>query len=190
MKKRAEDVDRTRRRITEAAVRLHTTVGPANTTISAVAEEAGVTRLTVYNHFPDEEQLFIACSEHWNSLHPGPDPSTWTGLCNLVERARTGLAELYGWYAENGDDFFPVYRDFDAMPRPTQDAMRMAQAAAADALVQGAGLRGHAKRRLRAVAGHLVSFWTWRSLAVDQGLETEEAIDVAVRFFGCSIEAS
>ena len=53
MQRRAAQVDETRLKITEAAVRLHTTVGPSQTSIAAVAEEAGVTRLTVYRHFAD-----------------------------------------------------------------------------------------------------------------------------------------
>ena len=78
-RRRAELEDETRRRITEAAVELHGTVGPARTTISAVAERAGVQRATLYRHFPDEEALFDACSSHWAAQHPLPDLADWAG---------------------------------------------------------------------------------------------------------------
>ena len=72
MRARQESVEQTRLRITEATMHLHETLGPAATTVSAIAEEAGVTRLTVYRHFPDDEALFAACSAHWRELHPRP----------------------------------------------------------------------------------------------------------------------
>ena len=79
MKKRAELEAATRRRITESAVALHGTVGPARTTMSAVAEHAGVRRSTLYRHFPDETSLFAACSAHWAAQHPVPDIEAWAG---------------------------------------------------------------------------------------------------------------
>lgn len=182
MRKRAEAMDRTRRRITEAAVRLHTTIGPAHTTISAIAKEAGVTRLTVYNHFSDEDELFTACSAHWTEAHPGPDPDAWRTIADPGERARIAFAELYGWYEANGADLLPIHRDLDAMPDVVRSGMAEADATAADALIHGTRLRGAARRRYRAVAGHLVAFQTWRSIAVEQELGTAAAVDLAVAF--------
>ena len=182
MRKRAEDVEQTRRRIIEAAVRLHTTVGPANTTISDLAEEADVTRLTVYRHFPDVEHLFIQCSRHWLSLHPPPDPATWRAIPDLHKRAKHALTELYGWYTDNAGELFPLRRDVAAMPQPFQNRIRATTRAYADAVVYGARVSGSARRRLRAAAGHVVDYWTCRSLTVDQGLRPAEAVEVAVRF--------
>lgn len=181
MRRRAELVDETRRRITEAAVRLHTTVGPANTTISTVAEEAGVTRLTVYRHFPDLEHLFAACRSHWFGLHPPPSPSAWAAIPRLEDRARTGLGELYGWFLENADDLFPITRDAMTMPEPVRHARARESAAIAAALLGGDIVEGPAGRTLRAAAGHLARYWTWRSLVVDQGLPNDEAVELAVR---------
>jgi AcrR family transcriptional regulator len=181
MRRRAELVDETRQRITEATVRLHTTVGPANTSISAVAEEAGVTRLTVYRHFPDLEHLFAACQGHWFSLHPPPDPTTWRAIPDLDERARRAFAELYGWYGRNAEDLFPINRDEAAWPPQVQDQRRAGSAARAAAIVDGHAPDGPRGRLLRAVAGHLVNYWTWRSLVVDQGLHDDAAVDLAVR---------
>ena len=79
MRRRAEQVDRTRQRIVEATVELHGSVGPAATTIAAIAEAAGVTRLTVYRHFPDEDALFAARSAHWLARQQLPDPAAWPG---------------------------------------------------------------------------------------------------------------
>jgi AcrR family transcriptional regulator len=181
MRRRAELVVETRQRITEAAVRLHTTVGPANTSISTVAEEAGVTRLTVYRHFPDLDHLFAACRSHWFGLHPPPDAAAWPAIPDLETRARRALTELYGWYSRNANDLYPINRDEPAMPPGVQVERRAASAAMATALIDGLVADGPRGLTLRAVAGHLVSYWTWRSLVVDQHLSTAEAVDLAVR---------
>ncbi len=181
MRRRAELVDGTRRRIVEAAIHLHTTVGPANTSISTVADEAGVTRLTVYRHFPDIEELFAACRGHWFDLHRPPDVAAWRAIPDLEVRARRAFGELYGWYRENADDLYPINRDAMTMPAGAQEARRAESAALADALVGGHAGGGRDGRALRAVAGHLVSYWTWRSLVVEQGLTNEAAVDLAVR---------
>ncbi len=181
MRRRAVLVDETRERIVEAAVRLHTTVGPSRTSISTVADAAGVTRLTVYRHFPDLEHLFVACTSHWFAAHPPPDPAAWRAIPDLSDRARQGFGELYGWFGRNGDDLFPINRDEASIPREAQERRRASSARYAAALVDGHAARGRTGHALRAIAGHLVSFWTWRSLVVDQGLSSNEAVDLAVR---------
>ena len=80
MKRRAELEEETRRRITESAVALHEELGPAQTSISAIADRAGVRRSTVYRHFRDEEELFDACSSHWRSENPPPDVGAWAAI--------------------------------------------------------------------------------------------------------------
>jgi AcrR family transcriptional regulator len=180
MRRRAELVDDTRQRIVEAAVRLHTSVGPANTSISGVAEEAGVTRLTVYRHFSDLEHLFVACRADWIKKHHPPDPREWAAIPDLGARARRVFTDLYGWFGQNADDLYPINRDEAAMPNATQEARRAESAALISALVGTAGT-GDDGRVLRAVAGHLAGYMTWRSLVVDQGLAPDLAIEVAVR---------
>src|SRR5215467_379211 len=98
MKRRAELEEQTRRRITESAVALHEELGPALTSISAIAERAGVRRSTVYRHFPDETALFAACSSHWRATNPPPDPAIWEHIDDPGERSRTALRELYAFY--------------------------------------------------------------------------------------------
>ncbi len=183
MSKRAEDVEETRRRITEAAVRLHTTIGAGQTTISALAEEAGVTRLTVYRHFPTDDDLFRSCGAHWMREHPRPDVEKWRAIDSISKRARVALTELYDWFQTNGDDQLILRRDVDAMPAWAAASMREVDAHAAEALVAGTPLRGAARKRLRAAAGHAVSFDTWRSLVVDQGLDNEQAVALMVDLF-------
>lgn len=175
-------MDQTRQRITEAAVRLHTTVGPAATTISGIADEAGVTRVTVYRHFRDEEELFAACTQHWAQLHPQPDIEAWRAIPEVDRRVHRALRQLYGWYSDNRDDLLPLKRDVDAIPASVQEAVRARDDAMADVLVEGWRLRGAARRRARAAAGHVVSFWTWRSLVVGQGLSSAQAAQLAAAF--------
>jgi len=189
MQRRAEQVDQTRLRITEAAVRLHTTVGPAHTSIASVAEEAGVTRLTVYRHFADLDALFAACRAHWSARNPRPDARAWPAIPDLEVRARRAFGELYGWYRDHADELYPINRDAAAMPVSAQQATQAGNRALAEALIAGhAGADTDPDanpdpdgRLLRAVARHLVDFLTWRSLVVQQGLDDREAIDVAVR---------
>ena len=189
MRRRADLADQTRLRITEAAMRLHTSVGPSKTSVSAVAEEAGVTRLTVYRHFQDQGELFEACSRHWFTLNPAPDPAAWRSIPVLEDRARVAFSELYGWYRACGDELFPIYRDMAMVPASAQDAMRARSRERADALIDGLSVPRTAKRRLRAVAGHLVGLMTWRSLAIEQGLDEDEAVDVAVRMLSAASDS-
>lgn len=185
MVKRAEQVEATRQRIVDATVDLHSTVGPASTTISAIAEKAGVTRLTVYRHFPDLEALFAACGQRWAERHPAPDPSRWPEIRDLDARARHGLEELYGWYRDSGDALRPILRDLEMLPPDVQQETHNEFQAYADALVIGSGVRGRARRRLRATAGLVVSYFTWHSLTLEQGLDDREAVELAVRLLTC-----
>src|SRR5215207_8188944 len=97
-RKRAASQAQTRRRITEAAMELHGTVGPARTTISAIADRAGVRRATVYRHFPDERALFQACSGMFAKANPPPDPAQWSSIDHPERRLAVALDALYGWY--------------------------------------------------------------------------------------------
>ncbi len=113
---RARQEADTRRRITEAAVELHRTVGPASTKITDVAELAGVSRMTVYNHFPTEFELFMACSTHWATQNPFPDPERWAAIDGPPERLVSALKELYEWYGLKEDMLGKVFRDIPVLP--------------------------------------------------------------------------
>jgi AcrR family transcriptional regulator len=167
MTRRAELEEETRRRITESAVALHEQVGPAQTSITAIAELAGVRRSTVYRHFPDENALFAACSSHWRALNPPPDPDAWTAVRDPAARTQTALQELYAFYGRTHRMYESLLRDETVVP-----AVRMA----------GRGLRGDAARRTRAAIGHAVAFPTWRSLTEEQGLPHDDTVGLMCRF--------
>jgi AcrR family transcriptional regulator len=179
-RRRAQLEEETRLRITEATVDLHGSIGPARTTISAVADRAGVQRATVYRHFPDEEALFGACSSHWMAQHPLPDPAAWAAIEDPDERLRTALGELYQWYNRGDYMLEKTTRDVALVPalRPSMDGFRGWLDAAADALLRGRPERGARRRRLRAAVGHALAFETWRSLARHQRMSQSETIEL------------
>ncbi len=178
MRRRAEQVDHTRQRIVEATVELHGSVGPAATTIAAIAEAAGVTRLTVYRHFPDDAALFGACSAHWIARQQLPDPGAWSRIDGPAARLRTGLADLYRFYRAGAGMLTCLYRDFAALPEEHQQALRDQDTLFRNVLTAPFGRAGDEHRRRCAVIGHAISFWTWRSLCLDHGLTDTEAVDV------------
>jgi AcrR family transcriptional regulator len=178
LKERARSQAETRSRIVRAAVDLHTSVGPARTTVSAIAERAGVQRHTVYAHFPDDRALFRACSLHWSDRHPRPDPQRWLELDAPDERLRGVLLDLYAWYEEVEDDLVVLLRD----TTPPAHADALAEAAEATAALVGPLARGRPRRKLvRAALGHAVEFETWRSLVRRQGLSRRQAVDAMLR---------
>jgi AcrR family transcriptional regulator len=182
MRKRAEQVDQTHQRIVEAAVHLHGTVGPAATTIAGIAEQAGVTRLTVYRHFPDEVALYLACSSHWLAQRVPPDPDAWAKLADPADRLRAGLADLYRFYRQGAAMLTLGDRDKHALPPPIQQEVDRIDRHYRDVLVEpfaGSCTRAQ-RRRLRAVVGHAVSFGTWRSLCLQHGLSDREAVEAMV----------
>jgi AcrR family transcriptional regulator len=175
-KRRAELEEETRRRITESAMELHGTVGPAHTSISAVAERAGVRRSTVYRHFPDELALFTACSSHWAELNPLPDLASWESIRDPGERLRVALDELYGFYRRTEAMMDNLHRD-EEIPVVKQlfTPFRKYLAVARDVLVRGRRERGRRREEARAAMGHALAYTTWRSLTREQGLDDSQA---------------
>jgi AcrR family transcriptional regulator len=180
LKERARRQAETRSRIVQAAVDLHTSIGPARTTVSAIAERAGVQRHTVYAHFPDDRTLFRACSMHWRDQHPRPDARRWLELDLPEQRLRGVLLDLYAWYEEVESDLAVFLRDATLVPA---NAEALAEAAEATAALVGAVTRGWPRRKIvRAAIGHAVEFETWRSLVRGQGLSRQQAVDAMLRF--------
>lgn len=178
MKRRAELEEQTRTRITESTVALHEELGPARTSISAVAERAGVRRSTVYRHFPDEEALFAACSSHWRAANPPPDPRAWATIEDPAERLELALRELYAFYRRTEGMYTSLLRDEAVVPvvhRLLDDFYGYLRAIQ-DVLITGRALRGRAARRTRAAIGHALAFPTWRSLTHDQELSDADAV--------------
>ena len=179
---RAEQEEATRERITEAAVKLHGSVGPARTTVSGVAQEAGVQRATVYRHFPDEESLFAACSAHYWSRHPLPDVEAWKAVRDPKERLRRALADFYEFYAETEAMLEKTTRDRDLVPAMAAPAEAFLAVLdyARSVIMTGRRERGAARRRVEAAIGHALFFPTWQSLRRAQGLSNAEAVAVVV----------
>jgi AcrR family transcriptional regulator len=189
---RAEREAETRRRITEATVALHRELGPARTTVSAIAERAGVQRLTVYRHFPDEGELLGACSAHWLTAHPIPDPTPWAAIADPEERLRTALGAIYGWYRGDEQMIANVGRDAPGIPvlaAIVASGLPVYLQAVRELLLPGWGARGRRRRLLAAALGHALDFETWRSLERRQGLEPDAAIELMVRAAGATASA-
>jgi AcrR family transcriptional regulator len=179
-RRRAESEQETRQRITEAAVALHGSVGPARTTISAVAEQAGVQRATVYRHFPDEVSLFAACSAHYVAMNPPPDPTPWGEEKDAGARLRQALTEVYAWYARTEAMLEKVLRDEAVVPAMAEPVARRRAYIdfVVDALIAGRRERGRARRRVRAALAHAVAFPTWQSLVRENGLKEADAVSL------------
>jgi len=182
-KRRAELEAETRRRITETAVELHGTVGPAHTSISAIAERAGVRRSTVYRHFPDEAALFDACSSHWEAANPVPDMTIWQAIGDPDQRLRTALDELYAYYRRTERMMDNLHRDELTVPLVAERFAGYHQyiASARDMLIRGRSVRGLRREETRAAIGHALAFPTWRSLTREQGLDDGRAAEMMCR---------
>jgi AcrR family transcriptional regulator len=183
LKQRALSQAETRQRIVDATVDLHREFGPARTTISAIAERAGVQRLTVYRHFPDDRALFGACSNQWRAAHPMPDATTWAGIEDPAERLRAALGEIYAWFGSTEEMTANVLRDTPQSPvlqeltAPLREYWQTVQGV----LERGWEARGERAERVRAVIGHAIEFGTWRSLARTHGLDDAAAAELMVR---------
>ena len=180
LKQRAERQQETRRRIVAAAVELHSTLGPSQTTVKAIAEHAGVTRPTVYAHFPDDRALLQACSGHVREAVPPPDPAAWRPIADPGERLETALRELYGYYARLESLLDNVQRDAAVMPLVAEmNAYRVRYLAEIrDLLLKGWPARGAARARTGRAIGHAVEFRTWQSLVRGQGCSAGEAVEL------------
>jgi AcrR family transcriptional regulator len=184
LKRRAERQQETRRRIVEAAVELHAMLGPSRTTVQAIAERAGVTRPTVYAHFPDDRSLFEACSGHVREAVPPPDPTSWRSISDPAARLETALRDLYGYYERLEPLLENVQRDAGVMPLVAEmNAYRVRYLEEIrDLLLDGWTTRGGARARLRRAIGHALEFRTWQSLVRRQGCRADEAVRLMVAF--------
>ena len=178
LKRRAEQQADTRRRIVDAAVDLHTRVGPAATTFSMVAEKAGVQRHTLYAHFPDERSLLMACSGQHLEREPLPDAAPWRSIEDRRERLRTGLAAIYAWFERNAELLASVLRDAEVYPL-AKEIMELRYAASIAAWHEVLGAKLNARQR--ALVSLALSFYTWRTLARESGLKQVAAVDAMVR---------
>jgi AcrR family transcriptional regulator len=183
LKRRAEQQAETRRRIVEAAVDLHSSVGPAHTTFSMIAERAGVQRHTLYAHFPNERSMLLACSGLTMERDPPPDAKPWLAIADPDERLRAGLLAIYGWYERNAPLAGCVLRDAEhhALTREISQ-MRLGPSMAAYWEVLGAKLGA----RQQAVLRLALSFFTWRTLVREAGLQPAAAVEAMAQAIDCA----
>jgi AcrR family transcriptional regulator len=189
MRRRAERLDDTRRRIVEATVELHGTVGPSGTTFLGVAERAGVTRATVYRHFPDEEALFAACSAHWLAQQVAPNPSAWAAVPDPVDRLRAALTDLYRFYRAGAPMLMRIFRDLDFLPDRHRRGLLARDEQARELLLAAYPQRRRRNPRLRAAIGHAVTFSTWHSLCIDNGIPNDDAVAMMLTLANAADEA-
>jgi AcrR family transcriptional regulator len=180
LKARAESQRQTRDRIAGAAAELHEEKGVARTTVADIARRAGVTRLTVYNHFADLSELIPACSAHYGALHPEPDIAGVLALDDPGERVRAALALFYGWYRETEPMLGKLLSDRASVPELDEfleQNIDSSQGELADGLAAAFRLRGRRGEQLHALIRLGLDFWTWRRLS-REGLDDEAAADL------------
>lgn len=186
LKRRAEQMADTRRRIVEAAIELHREIGPARTSVSAIADRAGVQRQTYYRHFPDLRSLQMACSALHLERNPPPDPRAWRAIADPYQRLRTGLGELYSYYAVNEPMLAHVIRDAETDPVTREVATLRMEAIAElrDALSHGLQHDGSSPN-LPAALDLALDFHTWRLLVRRNRMSTSEAVELVVSIIRC-----
>jgi AcrR family transcriptional regulator len=184
LKKRAERQEETRRRIVEAAIELHGTIGPARTTVSAIAERAGVQRHTFYRYFPDELSLGLACSGLHTQRNPLPDPNQWRAIRDADERLRHGLDQLYAYYERNEPMLSNVTRDM-SVDRVTAEVAEI-RFGAPLAAIRAVLANGRRAKRTLAMLDVALAFSTWRTLAMESGLARKDAVETMVAAVRCA----
>jgi AcrR family transcriptional regulator len=189
MKRRAAGVQETRRRITEAAVELHKTVGPARTTVSAVAEKAGVQRHTYYAHFPELKDLYEACTAHYLEQNPLPEPPFWADVADAEERLRVALSEVYAYYGGNEAMLSNVLRDALLDPVAQENMVSFYQywESMRDALAEAFGASGERHEALLAAIALALDFQTWHTLVRQQELNQDVAVELMVGMVRCQM---
>ena len=177
LKKRGEDMAATRLRITEAAIALHGSLGPARTTMSAVAERAGVERRTLYRHFPTDADLFEACSSHYFTANPWPDLDEWRAIRDPRQRLELALDELYAYYERTEPMFSNVLRDAELVDLADESMgpLRAYLEEGAETLATGRGVRGRRRQLVAGALRHVLAFPTWRSLSAN-GIARSDAV--------------
>ena len=181
---RARNMRRTRERIVEAAMGLHTSVGPARTSVSAIAERAGVQRHTVYAHFPDEASIFRACTGHWLSLNPSPDHERWAEIAPFEARIAAAIDEVWAYWVRTAGDLTTVLADVGKVA--ALEEARTYWGEVTDAWVASAlgghRARGRRRARLAAALRHALAMETWRSLTAPGGMTRPEAVRLMTGF--------
>jgi AcrR family transcriptional regulator len=187
MKRRAERMRQTRRRIIEAAIELHQSVGPARTTVSAVAEKAGVQRHTYYAHFPETKDLYQACTAHYLERNPLPDPSRWEEISGPEERLRVALNEVYAYYQGNEAMLTNVVRDmpFDPVLQENNVLLFRHWETMRDTIADAFEASGERREALLGAIALALELQTWRTVVGQQDLEDDLAVELMAGMVRC-----
>src|SRR5919205_1248820 len=187
MKRRAQRMQETRQRIAEAAMELHETVGPARTTVSAIAERAGVQRHTYYAHFPELKDLYRACSAHHMERYPLPDPSRWAEISGPEERLTRALSEVYAYFGDSEAMLANVLRDTPLDPVLQENNIFFFRLweAMRDTIADAFEASGARHEALVAFIALALDLQTWRTLVRQQGLDDDRAIELMVGMVRC-----
>jgi AcrR family transcriptional regulator len=187
MKRRAERVQETRQRIAKAAMELHETVGPARTTVSAIAERAGVQRHTYYAHFPELKDLYRACSAHHMERYPLPDPSRWAEISGPEERLTRALSEVYAYFGDSEAMLTNVLRDTPLDPVLQENNVFLFRhwEAMRDTIADAFEASGERHEALLAAIALALDLQTWRTLVRQQGLDDDRAVELMVGMVHC-----
>lgn len=184
MRERAKTLEETRRRIVEATMQLHEEIGPRATTMSAIADRAGVQRLTVYRHFPDETAVFKACTSHWLDLNPLPDQSAWEAIQDPVLRFQTAISAFYDYYNRTRRMWTAAFRDAPDVPALREPMAEVANylRKVADDLIGRSG-NGNAPDAIGPTVRHALEFTTWSELD-GQGLSNARKVELVTGWLG------
>ena len=201
LKKRAERQEETRLRIARATLELHESVGPALTTRSAIAERAGVTRPTVYSHFPNDLSLGKACSSLELSDNPLPDPGPWQQIADPERRMRVALGELYSYFRSGERLWANVLRDQELLYANGDPEALAADAEIMEPIVlhwdrmketiaAGWGPSEGIPRLVLGAIGFALDFRAWRAMVRTQGMSDEQAIELMVGMVRCTADVA
>lgn len=185
LRERAKSQQETRRRIVEATMHLHEEIGPRSTTISAIAERSGVQRLTVYRHFPDEAAVFQACTSHWLSLNPPPDPGDWAHIVDAKARFRAAVTAFYGYFSRTRRMWNMSFQDVAHVPAlqgPMTDFLAFMDGVCADLIAAFGDMTD--MDRVIATVRHALRFQTWSALQ-DQGLDNPAKVELVCAWLCC-----
>ena len=178
LRSRAASMAETRARIVDAALELYETTGPAATTMTAVAEAAGVTRATLYRHFRSDADMASAVIDEWRTGSPTADAGALAGIEDPAGRLRWGLAGLYQGYRATAAMTAKLLRDAHVLPASRQADLRAAARGVRDGLA-GSFAGRNAAPATAAALGHAVAFETWRSLS-GEGLDDPAIAELMV----------
>jgi AcrR family transcriptional regulator len=187
LKERARRQAQTRQRIIAATVALHEELGPAATTVADIARRAGVARLTVYNHFPSDADLFGACQKQFLDDNPVPDLRPALALADPSDRVHAVLSLLYPAFRRQAPMSAEVLHDRRVLPALDELLARTRDANIAQltkALTDGFTAQDTALRRLGALIALSLDFWTWQRLS-QEGLSDDEAADIMADLVRC-----